>query len=375
MTSNSTLSVTEKYVQDVDCMRSYAALREKLFYNQTLNTSVPLIQTIRKTPSKSAKPVMPMMDFNYDDNVIIAIQNDPKFINIIMNCRKQKSTLAYIFVESEYNYITCIIKTPDSFPFMIIRLPINKKYIYAKQVSNCYEFPLVDIISKDIKFNKSSSYSIIFKYNGKNVQFIYDIYNASSEPNRITIDTINVGSMTIIDSIFNSMMMSSCRFSGTSMLTCGVQPSLLVFDTMNIMLLKEANSVTAINFNAKQTTASINYFKVVDDRFIYVSETNKKQNETFICSKDDCIVWALNDDDIEFNMMSFDSLFKINYNRSIMQNDRIYYVFASFLNNFMFVKVITSLEISGTAVIDTFINTFNSSYLILESYMCTMKNK
>lgn len=352
-------------------MRSYAALKERMFFNQTLNTSVPLIQTVRKAPSKSSKATLPIKDYKHDDSTIIAIQNDPKFINIIMNCRKLKSILAYIFVENEYSYITCIIKTPDSFPFMLIRLPIDKKFIYAKQVNNCYEFPLVDIISKDIKFNKSSSYSILFKYNGKNVQFVYDIYNASSEPNRITIDNIHIGSMNIIDNLFNAMMMRNCRHS---MMSLSETPSLLTFDTMNILILKEANSVNAINFNTKQTASSSNYFKINDeDRLVYISETNKKQNEVFICSREDSIVWNIADNDIEFIMMNFESLFKINYNRSVMQNDRVYYVFATFMSNYMFIKVITSLEVNSSTIIDTFIKTFNKEYQILESYMCIKK--
>lgn len=367
------LTVINKYAQDIDCMRSYTALREKMLFNQTLYAAPPLIQSTRKANTRPAKAVLPVIDYTYDDSVILAIQNDPKFINIIMNCRKQKSLLAYIFIESEYNYITCIVKTPDSFPFIIVRLPINKKYIYAKQVSNCYEFPLVDIISKDIKFNKSSSYSILLKYNGKNVQFIYDIYNASSEPNRITIDNISVGSMSIIDNLFNAMMMNSYRYMNktNAMYSNTEVPSMLTFDTMNILVLKEANSVTAINFSTKQSSTSNNYFKVTDaNTLVYINETNNKQNETMICSKDDSIVWALNDVGATYTLMNFESLFKVNYNRSILQNDRIYYVFTSFLNNYMFIKVITSLEIDGNNVIDTFIKTFSKDYQIIEAYMC-----
>lgn len=373
------MSITEKYIQDIDCMRSYAAVRDKLFYNQTLQTSVPLIQSTRKTPAKSVKAVMPVVDYNYDDSVIIAIQNDAKFINIIMNCRKQKSTLAYIFVENEYNYITCIIKTPDAFPIMIIRLPIDKKFIYAKNGNNCYEFPLVDIISKDIKFNKSSSYSMTLKANGNSVQFIYDIYNASSEPNRITIENINVGSMNIIDNLFRTMMASIKFMSFSSKQQASLNnmhetPSLLTFDTMNILILKEATSVNTINFNTKQSSNSNNYFKITDDqRLLYVAETNKKQNETYICSREDSITWNVADVEDEYTMQPFDSLFKINYNRSVMQNDRIYYIFATFLSNYMFVKVITSLEVNSNTntIIDTFIKTFNDKYQILEAYMCT----
>ena len=371
--NQSQLSVTEKYTQDVDCMRSYAALRDRMFFNQTFSTPTPVVQPTAPAPVKAAKPTLPVKDYSTDPTVIIAIQNEPKFINIIMNCRKQKSTLAYIFIEAEYNYITCIIKTPDSFPFMIIRLPINKKYIYARQVENCYEFPLIDIISKDIKFNKSSSYSMVFKYNGKNVQFIYDIYTSTSEPNRVTIDNINIGSMTVIDNLFSTMLLSTQRVSN-SMFALAESPSLTTFDTMSILILKEASVNSSVNFNNKQSNSSNNYFKITpEDHFVYVSETNKKQNEMFICSKDDSLIWALSEVGTEYNMLSFESLFKINYNRSILQSDRIYYVFASFMNYFMFIKVITSLVIGNPSSSDTFIKTFSKEYLILESYMCTRK--
>lgn len=354
-------------------MRSYAALRDRMFFNQTFSMPTPVVQQTTPAPVKASKPSLPVIDYSTDPTVIIAIQNEPKFINIIMNCRKQKSTLAYIFIEAEYNYITCIIKTPDSFPFMIIRLPINKKYIYARQVENCYEFPLIDIISKDIKFNKSSSYSMVFKYNGKNVQFIYDIYTSTSEPNRVTIDNINIGSMTVIDNLFSTMLLSTQRVSN-SMFALAESPSLTTFDTMSILILKEASVNSSVNFNNKQSNTSINYFKITpDDRFVYVSETNKKQNEMFICSKDDSLIWALSEVGTEYNMLSFESLFKINYNRSILQSDRIYYVFASFMNYFMFIKVITSLVIGNPSASDTFIKTFSKEYLILESYMCTRK--
>lgn len=371
--SNSQLSVTEKYTQDVDCMRSYAALRDRMFFNQTFTVSTPVAQPVPQTTTKIVKQAPPVKDYSTDPTVIIAIQNEPKFINIIMNCRKQKSTLAYIFIEAEYNYITCIIKTPDSFPFMIIRLPINKKYIYARQVENCYEFPLIDIISKDIKFNKSSSYSMVFKYNGKNVQFIYDIYTSTTEPNRVTIDNIGIGSMTVIDNLFSTMLLSTQRASN-AMYSIAESPSLTTFDTMSILILKESNSNSSVNFNNKQSSSSNNYFKITkEDHFVYVSETNKKQNEMFICSRDDSLLWALNEVDTEYTMLNFESLFKINYNRSIMQSDRIYYVFASFMNYFMFIKVITSLVITNPSSADTFIKTFSKEYQILESYMCTRK--
>lgn len=360
--------MSDKYMEDYDCLRSFSAVRQNLYYDKKLITKPQsLASQSGSQQSRDKKAASVVTDFSADDSIIMAIQNDTKFINIIMNCRKQKAPLAYMFVESEYRYITCIIKNPDGFPLMMIRIPINKKFTYAKNTNNCYEFPISDIINKDIKYNKSYSYTMMFKYNGQNVQFIYDIYNGTSEPNRITIDNITVGNSTVIDNMF--------RADSINLLTSPMMESkadLLSFNNMNIKILMEVSSSNVIAFNMKQHAKTKNYFKLTPTQLFYVSETNKKHSDIYLCSSSDSLYWNIIDTETKmFEMLPFESLFKINYNKSITPNDRIYYLFTTFLDNYMFIKVITPYEINASQSIETYIKTFSHDYQILECYMCT----
>lgn len=367
--------MSEKYMSDFDCLRSFSAVRQSLYYDKKLMTKPPVFaQQSNIQQLKEKKCTAVVNDFSSDDSIIMAIQNDTKFINIIMNCRKQKAPLAYMFVESEYRYITCIIKNPDGFPLIIIRIPINKKFTYAKNTNNCYEFPISDIINKDIKYNKSYSYTMIFKYNGQNVQFIYDIYNGTAEPNRITIDSINVGNNTIIDNMFktDNMSLIQTQLFNPSLIIPENKADLLSFNNMNITILMEANPSNIISFNSKQHYKTKNYFRLTPTQLFYVSEANKKHSDVYICSNYDSLYWNNIDTDTKiFEMLPFESLFKINYNKSITPNDKIYYLFTTFLDNYMFIKVITLLEINATQPIETFIKTFSHDYQILECYMCS----
>lgn len=362
--------MTNKYSNDFDCLRSLTAVRDKLYYEKK-SMFKPSVITNSLLSSKDKKSVVNTIDFSTDDSVILAIQNDNKFMNIIMNCRKQKSPLAYIFVESEYHYISCIIKNPDGFPLILIRIPINKKFVYAKNVNNCYEFPLTDIINKDIKYNKSYSYTLMFRNNGQNIQFVYELFNNNSEPTKITIDNVNVGNQSLVDNIFKyENMISIHSFNNISH---DNKESLLTFNNMTIKILTEVNSINNTMFNNKQAVKVKNYFELTSDKFVYVSETNKKHSTHPICTNENSIYFNNIDSETKlFKIMPFESLFKINYNKSITTNDKIYYIFTSFINNYMFIKMITPLEINKSTVIETLIKTFTHDYQIIECYMCTL---
>ena len=65
---------------------SDASLREKIYYKKKLASRN--ITTINKTYqlAKTKKSSISLADFKNDKSVIIAIQNDIRFINMIMNC-------------------------------------------------------------------------------------------------------------------------------------------------------------------------------------------------------------------------------------------------------------------------------------------------
>lgn len=362
----------ECYLRDMDCFKSCKALLNKMYYNTNIPTKTIIsnqYSSIKTAKERRCNQVL--QDFSSDESVIIGIQNEPKFINIILNSRKQKAPLAYIFVESDYKYVTCIIKNPDGFPLVVLRLPINKKVAYAKNTDNCYEFPIADIVNKDTKFNKSYSYSMVFKHNKQSIQFIFSIYNGTNEPNNVIIDDIKVGNMTIVDSIFKTDLTIIPTLISNNM-SMEDTAGLLTFNNMNILILAEVIPSNVITFMNRLYCRSKNYFKLVDNQLYYVAEVNKKHNNAYVCSNKDSIYWNIIDDSAKmFEISQFEPLFKINYNKTISTTDRIYYVFATFLDNYMFVKIITSLDVNDDKNIGTFISTFSSEYQIIEAYLCS----
>lgn len=366
-----------EYMSDTDCFKTYANLRETLYYKRKLPSKniVPIGST--HSYIKSKKPSISLTDFKNDKSIIIAIQNDVRFINIIMNCRKQRSPIAYIFVESNL-YVSCVIKNANGYPIVFIRIPIDDVYTYATVTNNAYEFPMQGLLRKDIKYTKNSSYTMMFKYDGQNVNFVYELYSGDLEPNRITINSIGTNNISVINGIFKNDILGLA----TNVLTTFSPFSenmnqhndnyLLSFYNMSVILLREIQDTSSIiQFNQKQSAKTSNYFEIKDKRFNFISETTKNHNEKYICSSVDSIIWSDMGDDVKrYDMMTYESLFKINYNKSITSNDNVYYAFTSYLDNYMFIKIITPLGINSNQPIKSFTKIFSKEYQILECYLC-----
>lgn len=342
-----------------------------MYFNKRIYPRTAKVDAALKPRSKQS---IPTYNFKDDDSVVIGIQNDQKFMNIIINSRRQKSLLAYIFIEQEYNYITCIIKNPDGFPIIMTRMPINGKSVYAKNVNACYEFPISDITTKDMKYNKTFSYVMLFKRDDQHIMFEFRMYNNSTEPDIITNNDINARDLTVIDDLLNIYDVNVPILTHEDMyLTNEKRSNFTMFNNMTIKILAEANPQYLISFSGKSNPKTKNYFIIKNEKLFYVTETSKKGNDKYICSKDspNTLYWDdINLDNLKFQMYSFESLFKINYNKSILSNDRVYYLLTLFMDNYMFMKLITPIEITSETPIDTFIRTFSKDYQIAECYIC-----
>lgn len=367
-----------RYLSDFDCLRSVAAIRQRLYYDSKHITKTPGANTAQiATTPKERRTVPIQVDYSTDESVIIAIQNEPKFISVITNCRKQKDMLAYIFVESEYRYITCVIKNPEGYPLMITRIPITKKVAYAKETNSVYDFPIADVLNRDVKPTKTSSYTMLFKHSGQSVQFIYDIYNGSTEPNHYVVDAVSVHDRNIVDSLFRTDDVGFVSDMGLS----DQNASLLTFNNMMIHILMEVAPQNAIVFQTKTHTRARNTFKLTPTKLSYVYSTNTRTEETPICTAADSIYWNnIDGSEVTYEMKPFESMFKMNHTKNASQNDRVYYLFTSLIVSYdsvapresrMFIKLITSLEIQPGTHIDTLMKVFSHDYQIIEAYMCT----
>lgn len=369
---------TSEYMADVDCYKTFTSLREALYNKRRIVTkSSAQTSTLYKLP-KSKKPIISLADHKNDKTVILAIQNDIRFINIIMNCRKQRSPIALMFVESN-RCISCVIKNANGYPLVFIRIPIDDVYAFAQNTSNVYEFPIQGLLSKDVKYNKSSSYVILFKYDGQKVNFIYELYNGNAEPNRIIIESVGTHNETAINNIFktdllaNSIQPKLRTFGSGGILSHENVNYLLTFYNMNINILREVQDISSIiQFNHNQTPKTLSYFELLDGRMTFVMKNPKSTSDIYLCSSDDSIIWTESTNEYKrYDLLPYESQFKNNYNKSITSNDKVYYAFTSYLDNYIFIKVITPYDIGESHEIKSFTKIFSREYQILECYFCS----
>lgn len=376
---------TIDFTHDSDCFKSHTALREAIFFSRKLPSFNPDSITSMVQHARPKKPSLNFIDFKSDKSIIIAIQNDVKFINMIMNCRKQSSPIAHIFVESN-QYISCIIKNASGYPIIFIRIPIDNVYAYAQNTRNVYEFPIQKLLEKEtVKFTRNNTYMIMFKYDGQNVRFTYELYDGDCEPSRIDISNISTNNQSVINNLLSADNEISTAFmsSGvlkiqnpykqiqiTNMMTPKNENNLLTFINMNVLIVRDVQELNSVlKFELKASAKPNNYFIIDSSTMSYISETSTIKNVKYVCSKSDSIIWT----DIgnsKYELLPFSPLFKVNYSKTITTNDKLYYIFASYLNNYMFIKMITSFDVNATQKMNTLSKIFSKEYQILECYIC-----
>ena len=376
---------TIDFMHDSGCFKNYTTLRESIFSNRIMPSSNPETITSLVQHARTKKSTVSLMNFKADKSIILAIQNDVKFITMIMNCRKQSSPIAYIFIESN-QYISCIIKNASGYPIIFIRIPIDNVYAYAQPSCNVYEFPIQKLLEKDcVKYTRNSTYTMIFKYDGQNISFTYELFDRSMIPSRINIANISTNNLSVVNQILNTeneisahaMSSGSLKIINphrqiqiTSSLNTANENIMLSFINMNILILYINQDISSIiKFEHKNQAKPNNYFLIENGTMNYISETTNIKNVKYICSKTDSIIWT-DIGNCKFDLLQFSPLFKSNYSKTITSNDKTYYIFANYRNDYMFIKLITSFDVLQVQKSNSFSNLFPKEYQILECYVC-----
>ena len=376
------------FLADSDVFKSTKALKMKIYYDHKLPSCNPETVPSMVQHARTKKPMNNIINFKNDKSIIIAIQNDSKFINMILNCRRQSSPIAHIFVESN-QYVSCIIKNASGYPIIFIRIPIDNVYVYAQNTRNIYEFPIQKLLEKDtVKFSRNTAYTIIFKYDGQNVSFTYELYDGGLEPSRIEFNNISTNNQSVINSLLateneislHNMSSGSLKIINphkqiqiTNNVNINNENNLLSFINMNIIVLKVVQDLNnVLKFENKNSVKHNNYFIIdpVENNMNFVSESSNGKIVKYVCSKADSVIWT----DLigaKYELLQYSPLFKVNYSKSITSNDKLYYIFTSYLNNYMFVKLITPQDVSNSPQrINTLSKVFPKNYQILECYVC-----
>jgi hypothetical protein len=334
---------------ELNYLTSYENLKS-IIYNLETRSTTPQVIQIAKHSSKS---LTPLEDFSFDPNIVFAIQNDPKLINIITKCRKQKSPLMFVFIESNV-YITFIIKNTNSYPLILIRIPINNHYTFANETTQVFEFPIINILDKVTKVNKNTPYSLVLR--NKNNKFKLTYKYLQSE---LILKNIRVYNRTTLNEIFMTDT-DLAMFESDNYLNDLYNSNILIINkpTNVIQLIDKHDSEFVLKLTEDGKLMKIND----------VSEINT--NKEIISLRSESYLWDIYDTKARyFSFPVSDSLFKQDYLKGIITNDKIYFIFGIFFNYYSLIKVITPLDISETKQ-KTLMNIFNNDYQILEIYIC-----
>lgn len=401
-------------MSDMDCLRSFTAIREKLYFDRKLISNKPLNAIMQKPASKTAKIISSDTEYKKDMDVIIGLHNDMKFINVIGNCRQNSSPLTYIFVESS-TYITCVIKNPGGYPLVLIRSPINGITAFSNKNSGdvYYTFPSEILTNKNAKSNKHSNYTIIFKNEDNNVKFLYELNSGNGVPNTTTLNSIDVTNMNSLDKIFEIIKPIRLIKNKTSrMLKESVLPNdnltpfdvfadpndiqnqaysqqqinnyitdsaLLRFYNMNVLVLKQVKDneySTVIPQPGKQN--SLSFIKISKNKMHNISESVSGSTDLFVCDSDESLIWNFDENaELKYEMVNFDAMFKQNFSNAIQSSDHVYYMFTSYMGKYFFIRMITAYDVKES-ITDyfrssrSFAELFPRDYQIIECYGCIL---
>lgn len=389
--------------------QSYENLRNKIYYNESKIPVDVLALPKQQTTIKTKKSTYCIENPSADPSIVMIIQNDVRFITLFQCCRKQKQPKAYIFCESG-SYISIIIKAANDFPIMFIRLPIDNVYAYSVNTNAVYELPINDILGKDFKYSRNNSYIMMYRINNNAngsqiVEFTYELYTSDSEPNRFTNNNISVVGKSVVDNIFrigsnnislisntlaateiaNSIIPSSDNMdmfsfyngiNSMQQMTQSVVTSdnLVNFYNSRVLVLREVHDLDSVVVFVNRVTAKLyNYLNISPEGIIYNIKSATNINQKHIASPEDSLIYTGIDKSFNIELLPFDQLYKINYKKTVLPTDNIYYVLSVHDDIYMFIKVITPVKIevqTNQELYGTFSNIFSSGPQIIECYGC-----
>jgi hypothetical protein len=340
------------------------AIYKDVFNTASIHQSAPPKE---KTQIKT-KQTSSITSFKDDPSVMLAIQNNSSIMHFIVNCKGHKDLLAYIYVENSDN-INFIVKNPNGFPLLLIKLPIDDVYVYTRTFNLCFAFPIKEMASKDIKYAKRNTYNILYKSGDdsdifSSVQFVYEMFNTDNTVNTsYVLQNICVSSLTVINNLFKIAKADIKITDETQYLTA--------FQNMNVIVLRYIPDINVLLNMSNKTSARLSFsIELTSDKLNFISFTNRRRETKEIATCENSLLWKYSGPMIEYKLSSFENLFKANFNRIYACSDRVYYIFGTFLNIYVFIKFISPIMIKDNPSSTTLNQIFNGKYQFYECYYC-----
>ena len=361
----------EEYMNDYPTflLSDLETVKKSIFESKRYITAVlPSAKKIRMKTSRSS-----ILNNNWEDipNIILGIRDNDQLINTLNTCKRQKLGLGYIFIES-LQYISVIIKKPNSYPLIIIRIPIERPFIYADNNMKgiFFEFPLEQIIVKENSTkSKNKQYKMyLTKENGYMITL--EVMSGDNIKKRV-IDNVKQCDNIIINELLKSSMLSylsKFRLDRVNDLAYSLS-------NMNIIIMKKLqNNQVPINFDTLQNKQTA-YLHLDDDKLNFVIKGVDKKDEQVILTKDNTDYWTSIDYSGNYIIHTYDTMFKISHYNMGTSKDSNYYLLTTFQNTFMFIKLVSDQNVNiNDDNNHIFQEIFNKGTNVLEMYLLIQDN-
>lgn len=375
VSDNDSHKTIEEYMNDYPTfmLSDLETVKKSIFENKRYISTV-LAPTKKASKSKTNCSELLSNDWSQIPGIVFGIRDNEQLISTLNTCKRQKMGLGYIFIES-LQYISVIIKKPNSYPLVIIRIPIEQPFVYADNNMKGihFEFPLEQLIIKENNSkSKNKQYRVYLTKNEGYELNLEVLYN--NEVKKRKIDNIKQCDSIVINELLKPTMINYLNKFKLDRIT-DIAYSL---NNMNIVLLRKLqNNQLPITFDPLQSKQSA-YLEFKDDNLRFVIKGVDRIDEQNVLTKDETIYWPqINHDDNKYVLHNYDPMFKISHYTLGTSKDSNYYLMTTFQNSYMFIKLISdqNVLINNENTVYTFQDLFNKGTNVLEMYLLIQDNE
>ena len=374
LSDNEAHKTIEEYMNDYPTflLSDLETVKNSIFDNKRyISSVVSPVKSIAK--HKVSTSTVLDNDWSQIPGIIMGIRDNEQLISTLNTCKRQKMGLGYIFIES-LQYISVIIKKPNSYPLVIVRIPIEQPFVYAdNNMKGIYfEFPLEQLIIKENNTkSKNKQYRIYLTKTENYVLTLEVLYN--NEIKKRKIDNIKQCDSIVINELLKPTMINYLNKFKLDRIT-DIAYSL---NNMNIILLRRLqNNQIPIIFDQLQSKQSA-YLEFQDDILKFVIKGVDRMDEQNVLTKDETIYWPqISHDSEKYVIHNYDPMFKISHYSLGTSKDSNYYLMSTFQNSYMFIKLISNQNvlINNENTVYTFQDLFNKGTNVLEMYLLIQDN-
>lgn len=276
------------HINDFDSFISLSALNDKIINpnNIAFQTSQPIATPITEkgsdisTRSKTRvgrtrkNQIVNYIDYTKDSNVLVAIQNNEKFLKMIKLISKPIEPSMYLYTEDDS--IVCIISSNAFYPIIISRFMIQEPHIYLKNgISLCIQFPYRTILSFINKNEKYLNYTMLIVQDQNQLKIEYHNSDHSQKDLTQNFKLINNKSE-IYEEIFTNKMVETQNPLFNPLIESNIDYHDKL-QCMKLLFITEIDKKNGMS-NSKTTKSEISqYLITIDENSIIMKiRSNKK---------------------------------------------------------------------------------------------------